>query len=598
MLRLAARAPNDPNGTANLVRRVLRDYAQPRWRSYAGALLLMGTASAATAVTAYLVGRAINETYVNRSFAGVALVACGAMVLFAVKGLCSYGQAVMLARVGNRITADNQRRMVDALLRQNVAYFADRHSSEFTARVGLGAAAPSQVIGMLVRSLGRDGLTLVLLLAVMVIQAPLLSLVALIVMPPSILGLRHLVKRVRSIAQQEFAGGARVIETMQEMTQGIRMVKALNLEDEMRRRALSDIAGIEQAANKLARVSNRSSPMMEALGGIAVGLVVLYGGHQVLLLDRPPGEFVSFITAFLLAYEPAKRLARLNIELNSVIVGVQVLFEVLDLPADAGEAGKPPLSVASGRIVFHDVHFQYRAGVPVLRGLSFTAEPRRTTALVGASGGGKSTIFNLLLRLHDAQSGTILVDDQNVVAVTQASLRHHIAYVGQDIFLFRGSIRGNIAFGRRDASEGEIIAAARAAHAHDFIMRFPDGYDTPVGEHGLQLSGGQRQRIAVARAFIRDAPVILLDEPTASLDSEAERHVQEAVARLAEGRTTLVIAHRLHTVIRADIIHVVDDGRVIESGTHGELMRANGRYAHFHHDQFGKRAESDTRLAV
>ncbi|PWB58131.1 MAG: ABC transporter ATP-binding protein [Bradyrhizobiaceae bacterium] len=585
--RIAERYLGDPNGTANLVRRVLNDYARPHWTRYALALLLMAVAAAATALTAYLVGRAINETYLNRSFAGVAMVAGAAILLFVIKGLCSYGQAVTLARIGNHITAANQRRMVDTLLQQSLSYFADRHSSEFTARIGLGATAPSHVLNMLVRSFGRDALTLIGLAVVMVIQAPVLSLVALLVMPPSILAVRHLNKRARAIAQTEFAGGMRVIEVMQEMIQGLRMVKVLNLEGEMQRRAAGHIESIEHAANKLARVSNRSSPLMEALGGIAVGLVMLYGGYQVLLLGRPPGEFVSFITAFLLAYEPAKRLARLNIELNSVIVGVQVLFEVLDLPGDAKDAGKPPLRLGPGRIEFVDVSFHYRANLPVLRGLSFAAQPRQVTALVGPSGGGKTTIFNLLLRFFDADAGAILIDGQDVTAVSRESLRRHVAYVGQDVFLFRGSIRENIAFGRSDAREEDIVAAAEAAHAHEFISRFPAGYDTPVGEHGLQLSGGQRQRIAVARAFIRNAPILLLDEPTASLDSESERRVQQAVARLSEGRTTLVIAHRLHTITRADVIHVVEDGRVVESGSHAELMRARGRYADFYGIQFG-----------
>ena len=318
---------------------------------------------------------------------------------------------------------------------------------------------------------------------------------------------------------------------------------------------------------------------MEALGGIAIALTLMYGGYRVLVLGVAPGEFMSFITAFLLAYEPAKRIARLNVDLNNVLVGAQVVFEILDLPDQAEDSGKPKLKVDDGRIEFVDVSSSYRPSEPILRQMSFTVEAGSVTALIGPSGGGKTTILNLLLRLYDVDSGAILIDGHNVGAVSRTSLRENIAYVGQDVFLFRGSIRENIAFGRRGASDSDVIDAAKAAGAHDFIMSFPNGYETQVGEYGLQLSGGQRQRIAVARALIRNTPIILLDEPTGSLDSESERHVQDAIARLFQGRTTLVIAHRLHTIKNADMIHVVENGKVVESGRHESLLREGKRYA-------------------
>src|SRR5205823_11022473 len=245
------------------------------------------------------------------------------------------------------------------------------------------------------------------------------------------------------------------------------------------------------------------------------------------------------------ATEPAKRLARLNIDLNSQLVGARMLLEVVDSPAsELSDDDKPALKLNEARIELRDVSFSYRAGEPVLRGMSFTAEPGKVTALVGPSGGGKSTVLNLLLRFYEAAGGAITIDGQNIAGVSRKSLRRQIAYVGQTVHLFRGSVRDNIRYGKLDASEGEIIAAAKAAHAHDFIMAFPQGYDTPVGEHGMQLSGGERQRVAIARALIKDAAIILLDEATAALESESEHHVQEAVAELCRGRTTTVIAHR------------------------------------------------------
>jgi ATP-binding cassette subfamily B protein len=333
----------------------------------------------------------------------------------------------------------------------------------------------------------------------------------------------------------------------------------------------------------MARVSNRSSPLMETLGGCAIAIAITYSGYRVIETGATPGQFFSFIAAFLLAYEPAKRLARLNIELNSGLVGVRILFEVIDSPpSEPSDVGMPDLRIQTPRLEFDDVHFAYRQDEAVLNGLSLVAEPGKLTALVGPSGGGKSTVFNLILRFYDAERGKIVVDRQDVTQVSRRSLRQHIAYVGQDTFLFRGTIRENIAFGRPGASEAEIVAAARGAYAHEFIMSFPRGYDTPVGEHGLQLSGGQRQRVAIARALIKNAPIILLDEATAALDSESELAVREAMEILCRGRTTLAIAHRLHTVSHADRIFVLESGRVTESGQHDELLRKNGRYAAFY----------------
>jgi ATP-binding cassette subfamily B protein len=351
----------------------------------------------------------------------------------------------------------------------------------------------------------------------------------------------------------------------------------------MRARFDANVALVEHEANKMTRVSARASPLMETLGGCAIAIALVYSGYRVLETGATPGQFFSFITAFLLAYEPAKRLARLNIELNGGLVGVRVLFEVIDNPpSEPTDTGMPDLQIKSRRLALDAVHFSYRGDESVLYGMTLVAEPGKLTALVGPSGGGKSTVFNLILRFYDAERGVISIDGQNIAQVSRRSLRQHIAYVGQDVFLFRGTNRENIAFGKPDASENEIIAAAKGAYAHDFIMTFPRGYETPVGEHGLQLSGGQRQRIAIARALIKDAPFILLDEATAALDSESELQVREAMEHLCQGRTTLAIAHRLHTVSHADCIYVIEGGRAVESGRHDDLLRQDGRYASFY----------------
>ncbi|WP_245431081.1 ABC transporter ATP-binding protein [Rhodoplanes roseus] len=575
-------APSDPSSTGTIVVRLLSEFGRGHARSYGLAFVFMGLGAACTAGTAYLIGSAVNQVYVSRSFYGVAAVSLAAIVIFAVKGVATYGQAVTLARISNSIIATNQKRMFDRLVTQNLSFFTDKHSSEFVARVNYGAGAASSVLNMLITAAGRDLLTLLGLIVVMVYQQPLLSIVGVLIMPPAVLVLRKLIKRVRQITMTQFGGTVLILQALQETVQGFKIIKAFNLENVMRDRVYLHVDAIEKASNKLARVSNRSTPLMETLGGIAIASVLLIGGYSVLVLDATPGGFISFITAFILAYEPAKRLARLNLELQSGLVGVRILFELLDLPAPPADSRTAVLAVSHGDVRFENVEFAYRPGEPVLKTVSFEAAPHAVTAFVGASGGGKSTIFNLLLGLYRPQAGRILIDGQDVAEVSPVSLRNAFAYVGQDVYLFHGTVKENIALGRIGATEDEIVAAAKAAYAHDFIMAFPEGYDTKVGEQGAQLSGGQRQRIAIARALVRDAPIILLDEPTAALDSEAESFVQAAMTVLTKGRTTLVIAHRLYTIAHADRIHVVEHGEIVEAGRHEELLRKGQRYATFY----------------
>jgi ATP-binding cassette, subfamily B, bacterial MsbA len=573
----------DPNGTAALIRRLLVEQAAGQWRRYALAFGLMGIAAASTALGAYLVGDVINQAYVHKNLPGIIILALVTAAIFMIKAMATYGQALALARIGNRIVADNQRRMFAKLLQHNVGFFADRHSSEFMARLTTGAAAASQVLNLLITSIGRDLLSLIGLVAVMAVQDPVMSAFSIIVVPPAMLILRRMIRRIKTIAHHQFTGSTRVLESLQEALQGMRIVKAFTLEDGMRARFDAHVAELEKESNKWARVAYRSGPLMEALGGFAMAGALIYGGFRVIETGATPGQFFSFLAAFMLAYEPAKRLARLNIDLHSGLVGVRILFEVIDHPpTEAPDDDNPPLKLSVAHVEFANVQFGYRPGERVIRNLSFVAEPGRVTALVGPSGGGKSTILNLILRFYEVDGGVIAIDGQNIAAVSRRSLRSQVAYVGQDVFLFRGSVRENIALGRRDASEAEIVAAAKAAYAHDFITAFPRGYDTQVGEHGLQVAGGERQRIAVARALLKDAPIILLDEATASLDSESERQVQGAIEHLCRGRTTIVIAHRLHTVIDAHRIFVIEDGAVAESGRHDELLRKGGRYASFY----------------
>jgi ABC-type multidrug transport system fused ATPase/permease subunit len=582
MTELPKKITDDPYGAAVLIRRLVMEQGAAYWRRYVLAFVLMGVSAAATAGAAYILGQVINKAYVDKDVRGIAILSAVTVVVFILKGAATYGHQVILSKISNAILANNQRRLFAKLMSESIAFFSERHSSEFLARLTSGATSVTQVLNLLINALGRDLLLLTGLVVVMLTQDPYMSLFGFLVAPPAMLVLRKLVKRIRGLAHNQFTGTADIMETMQESLQGIRTVKAFSLEQTMRERIDDSIGAVERNANKMARVSNRSSPLMETLGGFAVAGGLMYGGYSVVAMGATPGQFFSFLTAFLMAYEPAKRLARLNIELNSSLIGARKLLEIVDSPAsEPDDDDKPALKLTDARVELRQVSFAYRPDEPVISRMSFVAEPGKVTALVGPSGGGKSTVLALLLRFYDVTDGAILIDGQAISSVSRKSLRQQTAYVGQDVYLFRGTIRENIAFGKIGATENEIVAAANAACAHDFITGFPLGYDTPVGEHGTQLSGGQRQRIAVARALIKNAPIILLDEATAALDSESEKQVQEAIEHLCQNRTTIVIAHRLHTIMHADAILVVEAGEIVERGRHDDLLRRGGRYASF-----------------
>jgi ATP-binding cassette subfamily B protein len=582
MTELPKKITDDPSGAAILIRRLISEQGAAYWRRYLVAFVLMGISAGATALSAYVLGQVINKAYVDKDVRGIAILSGVTVLLFILKGAATYGQQVILSKISNAILANNQRRLFAKLMNESVGFYSERHTSEFLARLTSGAYSVTQVLNLLINALGRDLLLLIGLVVVMLMQDPYMALLGFAVAPPAMLVLRKLVKRIKGLAHNQFTGTADILETMQESLQGIRTVKAFTLEQTMRERIDASIAAVEKNANKMARVSNRASPLMETLGGFAVAGGLMYGGYSVVAMGATPGQFFSFLTAFLMAYEPAKRLARLNIELNSNLIGARKLLEIVDSPSSEPlEDDKPGLKLTDARVELRDVSFAYRPNEPVLNRMSFVAEPGKVTALVGPSGGGKSTVLALLLRFYEISEGEILIDGQSISAVSRRSLRQQTAYVGQDVYLFRDTIAANIAFGKVDATKDEIVAAAKAACAHEFILGFPLGYDTPVGEHGTQLSGGQRQRVAVARALIKNAPVILLDEATAALDSESEQQVQEAIEHLCQNRTTIVIAHRLHTIMHADAILVVEGGEIVERGRHDDLLRRGGRYASF-----------------
>ena len=588
-----------PDGSIALVRRLISETGRQYMGRYAIAFGFMAMVAASAAGSAWIMKDVVDQIFVDRD-PNMLFVLSGAVLFISVcRGIGSYGSTVTLSRIGNSIVATTQRRLFDHLLDLGVDFYSHTHSSELITRMSHNASAARSVLNTIITSFGRDLLSVIALVAVMVFPSPVLSLIVLVIGPTAVWGVTGLVKRIRAIAKAEFRSLSMVISSMQETAQGIRIVKALNLEPVMRHRMGEAVEAVRKRADKMASIQARTGPLMETLGGMAVAGVMLWAGYAAIYLGQKPGAFMSFITAILLAYEPAKRLARTHVEIEAGLIGVRLMYELLDTkPTMDIHRGGQRLEVGSGEVRFDKVDFAYRPSSPLFRDLNFLAEGGRMTALVGPSGGGKSTLISLILRFYDPKAGRILIDGTDIAGVDIGSLRGAIAFVSQEIVLFNDTVRENIRFGRPEASDADIERAAKDAMAHDFIEAMPKGYDTPLGEHGSQLSGGQRQRIAIARAMLRDARIILLDEATSSLDSESEHQVQVAFDRLMRGRTTIVIAHRLSTVLGANKICVLVGGKVVEEGRHSELLAAGKQYARLYNLQFREQAEAAGRDTV
>jgi subfamily B ATP-binding cassette protein MsbA len=549
----------------------------------------MGLAAASTAGRAWLMEPVLDRIFVAREGSLLLLIAGGALALALVKGLADYGEAVLMTRVGQRVIADVQMALFARLMRADLAYFHAHPSGTLISRFTSDAALLRSAAANVLVGIGKDAVTVVFLVGVMFYQDWLLALVSFFVFPLAIRPIVAIGRRIRRVTANAQAEIGEFTTLLSQTFQGARHVKAYGMEQYEEQRAGGLIERLFALIDRGTRTRSRASPMMEALGGTAIAVVILYGGHQVISGARTPGALFSFITALLLAYQPLKSLANLNASLQEGLAAAQRIFEVLDVePTIRDMAGARPLHIAGGEIRFDKVRFGYVPGAAAIDGLSLTIPAGHTVALVGPSGAGKSTMLNLIPRFFDTDSGRIAIDGQDVRNVTIASLRGAIALVAQEVSLFDDTVRANIAYGRFGASFDEVEEAARAAAADAFIRELPQGYDTMVGEHGVRLSGGQRQRIAIARAMLKNAPILLLDEATSALDNESERQVQRALNTLIRGRTTLVIAHRLSTIQGADLICVVDRGRIVETGRHSELLARGGLYARLYAMQFAE----------
>ena len=589
----AAFTPAPPGTTATatslqVLARLLADNTRRYAGRYALAMVFMLAASACTALSAWIMEDIINEIFVERDQGRLMVISGAVAMIFLLKGISSYAHTTILARIGNSIVAELQRQVYDSILAQSLPFFSGRKPGDLVNRMIRTAAGARGALEQVFTVIGRDAMTLVGLVAVMIMKDVVMTVIAMVLTPIAVLLVARLSRRIRTLARQAFLSHTEVVATIQETAYGVDMIKAFTLEERMRMRADSAIVKVQNRSDRIARLQARSSPIMETIGGLSFSAVILYGGSSVIAGAQNPGAFFAFLTALLLAYEPAKKLSRARLHIEAQLVNARLLYEIVDREPDIKDpSGAPPLAVSRGQVAFEDVRFTYPGGgAPAIDGLTFETAPGTVTALVGHSGAGKSSTFALIERFYTADSGRVMIDGQDVTRVTARSLRENVAIVSQNTFLFDGTVMENLLFGRANATESEIIAAARAAHAHDFICELPEEYDTPIGENGHSLSGGQRQRLAITRAILRDAPVLLLDEPTASLDAETETHIQAALEALLRGRTAIVIAHRLSTVRNADRILVMDRGRIVQSGSHEVLLAEKGIYARLHELQF------------
>ncbi len=568
----------------SLIKIIYNDYLGHYIWYVLGAVLLMSIGASMTAAQAFLMEPVINDIFVNKDQAMLVPLAFTVFFAFVIRGTCTWGESTIMAKVGQSILAEVQRRLFRRIITRNLIFFHKHPSGELISRmtsdVGLMRIAVAEGLTGFIRA----GLTLAFLIGVMFYRDWKLSVLAFTVFPAAAFVFDKIGRKIRHISGNTQSELADFSSFLNQIFQGIRHVKANVKEQFEQERAGKIIHRLYKYNYKIIRIAALSKPISETLTAIAVVSIILYGGYQVIQGNNTPGAFFSFITAFIMAYEPMKKLAKLNNSVQTGLAASERVFEILyaDPKRDATPSGTKEEQFKAPNIAFKDVSFSYPDGTVALKNVSFTVEPGKKVAIVGASGSGKSTLMNLIPRFYDIGkgSGQILIDGTDISSLTLDSLRENIGLVSQNPAIFDESVKENILYGQEGASDDEVIEAAKQAMAHDFIEEFDKGYDTRLGEQGVRLSGGQKQRIAIARTILRNAPILLLDEATSALDNESERQVTEALKYLQKGRTTLVVAHRLSTIVDADLIYVLDKGAIVEHGTHQELLTMeNGVYA-------------------
>jgi subfamily B ATP-binding cassette protein MsbA len=570
-----------------LVRRLVRDQLWPQRKRILLTFLCMVLVAGTSAGMIYLLKDVVDQVLISRDREMLYLLPGAIIGLALISGIAGYFEAVNMEVIGHRMVANLQSAMYRGIIRADLQFFHDNSVGNLIARFINDANLLRYSMAKALTGLVKDSLLVTFLLAILVVHNWSLAFLTIFVFPLALYPIVRIGKRMRKISRNTQVETGDLATLLDETFQGARHVKAYTMEERESERASEAIERVFSLTRKAARVQAISRPLMETLGGIALACAILYGGLLVIEGTMTTGELASFMAALLAAYKPMKNIANLNATLQQGLAAAQRVYSVLDLQSHVTDADNArSIGDVRGEIRFEDVHFRYTDKSKALNGIDLQVDAGMTVALVGPSGAGKSTVLNLIPRFYDVESGRVTIDGQDVRDITLHSLRSNIALVSQEILLFDDTVRANIAYGKPDATDEEIFQAAKDAGAAEFISQFPDGYDTHVGGRGAKLSGGQRQRVAIARAMLKDAPILLLDEATSALDTETERVVQSALSRLKQGRTTVVIAHRLSTIVDADSIFVMEDGRILEAGTHAELIARGGAYAKLYAMQF------------
>jgi len=569
----------------DLFKRLLK-LARPHVWKFILASLCMIVVGLSTSAAAFLVKPALDEIFLNKNATTLIWIPIAVLIIYLLKGLGSYGQTVLMNYIGQRVIADLRYSLYRHIQIQPLSFFTKNPTGILMSRITNDVTLIQGAVSEAVTSILKDTFTLIGLIFVIFYRDWKLAIIAMFVFPLAIYPVAEFGRKMRRIASDSQVTMGTLSTLLQETISGNRIVKAFGMENYENERFAKENERLFKLTMKSVSVRAISTPLMELLGGLGIAAIIFYGGYQVIYGISTPGTFFSFLTALLLLYEPAKRLTGVNNTIQQGIAGAERVFNVIDtIPEIEDKPGAKPLPQITEGIDIDHVTFRYDE-IPVLKDVHLKIKAGELIAFAGMSGGGKTTLVNLIPRFYDVTEGRILIDGRDIRDVSIESLRSQIAIVTQQTILFNDTIRNNIAYGDIRKSEEDIIRAAKAANAHDFIMKLPDGYDAIIGEQGVKLSGGERQRISIARALLKDAPILILDEATSSLDTEAEVEVQEALDVLMKGRTTLVIAHRLSTIRNADRIIVLVDGKIVEEGTHESLLAKKGEYYKLYNMQF------------
>ncbi len=560
--------------------------AKPHLPKFILAMLCMLVVGGLTSALAFLVKPVLDDIFMKKNAAMLKWIPIAVVAIYMLKGLCTYVQTILMNFIGQRVVADIRNRLYQVIQTQSMSFFTKNQTGILMSRITNDVNSMQGAVSEAVTSLLKDSFTLICLMFVIFYRDWQLALVAMVIFPLTIYPIATFGRKMRKLATRTQVTMGSLTTLLQETISGARIVKAFGREDYESSRFSRENENLLKLTLKSVTISAVSSPFMEFLGGVGIAAIIFYGGYQVIQGVSTPGTFFSFLAALILLYEPIKRLTNVNNTIQQGIAGAQRVFSIIDaVPEIRNKPEAIPLPAISKAIDIRNVTFRYE-DTPVLKQINLTVRAGEAVAFVGMSGGGKTTLVNLIPRFYDVSEGQILIDGRDIRDVTMESLRAQIGIVTQQTILFNDTVRNNIIYGDIEKTEADVIRAAKAANAHHFIMNLPEGYDTVIGEQGTKLSGGERQRISIARALLKDAPILVLDEATSSLDTEAEIEVQEALENLMKGRTTLVIAHRLSTIRNADRIVVLVNGEIVEEGTHEALLDKKGEYFRLYQMQF------------